>query len=213
MNFFMYKDSKNRPQIRMGQLGCMLGFTAGWLLGALRLDAQDVMGEYTWMLYASTPIASVLGVLFFNFTNWIIDFITRGPFGDSSGKAAPLLGQGEALVKRGEYRAAVDWFIQAHRDHPESWKAQARAVELIASHLNDPEFLVEEQNRLLKMKAAPEGLWSSTALAVGSYWEEMGHPDRALNIYKTFLWKYPEGFDADEVQQRIKNLTASENLD
>jgi tetratricopeptide (TPR) repeat protein len=185
----------------------MIVFTGAWTVGIFRIAANRMMPEgWKPLLWASIAVAPFMGLLLHSLFEWVIRRFFSGPFSTPGGRVEPGHSIGEALVKRAEYQMAADWFSQQAVDYPKDWKAQERLIEIVAGHLDDPDRLAEARARLLKLDGVPEGLWARTALELGTYWEEQRRPDRAINVYKTLLWKIPEGYDAEEAQQRIRRI-------
>jgi tetratricopeptide (TPR) repeat protein len=141
----------------------------------------------------------------------ILGFGSAQPGGVSS-SPAPVApedhSKGESLYRKGDYSAALDWFARAVEANPHDWEAQARVVDILAGHMDERMRLAEERTHLLKVEGVPQELWVSTALALGKDWEELGHPDWAINVYKGLLWKYHEGYDEQEIHHKIEQLGA-----
>ncbi|MFC1595527.1 tetratricopeptide repeat protein, partial [Gemmatimonadota bacterium] len=129
-------------------------------------------------------------------------------FWPDAGRTARAHSEGEALVHRERFGEAIDWFTETVLNDPTDWQAQLQIVEIFSNHIFDVERAAEARNRLLKMERVPSGLWINSALRLGRDWEDLGLPDRAINTYKSLLWKYKEGYDADEVRRRLTLLGA-----
>lgn len=151
-------------------------------------------------------ISPVMGWIFYDALDTLVRRVFGGIFWPEKGKTARAHSEGESLVHRKDYVGAVEWFSATVMADPTDWQAQERIIEILLEHFDDRERVAEERNRLLKMTGVPKGLWTRTALHVGEDWVALGRPDRAINTYKTLLWKIPEGEDADEVRRRLKNL-------
>jgi tetratricopeptide (TPR) repeat protein len=129
-------------------------------------------------------------------------------FWPDTGHTARAHSEGEALFQRQQYEEAVEWFTEAVARDPDDWKAQQRIVEILTNQIHDVERAAQARNRLLKIEGLGSGLWVETALRLGRDWEDLDRPDRAINIYKSLLWRYSEGYDADAVRQRLAELGA-----
>ena len=129
-------------------------------------------------------------------------------FWPEKGHTARAHSEGEALFQRQRYEEAIDWFSEAVARDPADWKAQQRIVEILTNQIHDVERAAEARNRLLKIEGIGSGLWVETALRLGRDWEDLDRPDRAINIYKSLLWKYSEGYDGDEIRRRLARLGA-----
>jgi hypothetical protein len=151
-------------------------------------------------------LSPVLGVLLHDVMARFTGKMTKGFFFPEKAETAPAHSVGEALLQREAYLEAADWFTARVLADPADWRAQAWLVDILAGHLDDPEREAEERTRLLKHPGIPEGAWVETALDQGRFWEVQGNPERAVNAYKTLLWRVAEGPDAEEAKRRLKEL-------
>lgn len=153
-------------------------------------------------------LCPVIGWIYYDILNAVVHRIFGHIFWPDSGRTARAHSEGEALVQRERFEEAIEWFSEAVIKDPTDWQAQLRIVEILSDHIRDRERAAETRNRLLKMEGVHSGLWINSALQLGRDWEDLGRPDRAINIYKSLLWKYKEGYDADEVRRRLAQLGA-----
>ncbi len=203
------RDRKTRETwLRFRMMALMGAFGMGYFLliaGALLMKGHIELGFIFLCLALTSPW---LGSLLFD----MLEFISEYSFGQilwpSGGETAPAHSIGESHVYNKRYEEAVAWFTEVAISNPSDWRAQWRIVEILDEFLDNPERLAEERNRLLKTEGVPEGLWIQTALDLGEEWKKLGHQDKAINIYKGFLWRIPEGHDADEVRRRLVELKA-----
>ncbi len=195
----------------MVRVTIVIVFSGGWLLGLLRISAHGLMPPgWGWLLWASVVIAPLFGFLLAGLYEWALERFLSDPFRGGGGEDIGVQhGPGERLLRAGEYEAAADWFNGQMLAQPDDWRAQARLVEIVAEHLADPERRIEERERLLKMKEAPDGLWMSTALDLGRDWEERGEIERARVLYRSFLWKHPGEPEAEEVRHRLARMESA----
>ncbi len=164
---------------------------------------NPLMAKFILVFWLVSPI---LGVLLHDLLAGLTGRWAHGLFWPSKGTTAPAHSEGEALLQQEQYPEAADWFAARVMADPKDWRAQVRLVEIIARHLDDPEWAVEERSRLLKHPELPEGAWVEAALEQGRHWEALGNPERAINLYKSLLWRVPEGPDAEEAKRRSKEL-------
>ena len=122
---------------------------------------------------------------------------------------APAHSQGEALVQRQCYSDAIDWFTARVLETPDDWRAQLRLVELLDEHGNDSERLVEERMRLIKMEEVAQALWIQAVFDQAAHWEQAGRGERAVHLYQSILWKYPDDEAADDAGRNIERLRKS----
>ncbi len=153
-------------------------------------------------------LCPVIGWIFYDIIETVVRKVFGHIFWPESGRTARAHSEGEALVQRERFEEAIEWFSEAVIKDPTDWQAQLRIVEILSDHIRDRERAAETRNRLLKMEGVHSGLWINSALQLGRDWEDLGRPDRAINIYKSLLWKYKEGYDADEVRRRLALLGA-----
>ncbi len=204
-----YRDAKDRDFWLRWRAGVMFG-AIGFLtfhFFAVAIDAAGKPLAAKIFRYASLSMP-VLGILFNEVLGKLVDRLFGDIFLPQGLKTARAHSEGESLVHRERFEEAVDWFAAAVMADPTDWEAQARLVEILEEHFNDPERLAEERGRLLKTEGVPEGLWIQTALNLGEEWEQLDHPERAIFTYKSLLWRLPEGPDADEVRRRLRTLGA-----
>ncbi len=191
----------------------------------LRLKMAILMGTWGFISFfvfsvglGNHPLSTVFRIIAFAspligwFFAHFIDTGVRKIFGPifwpDRGRTARAHSEGEALVQRQKFEEAIEWFTETVSSDPTDWQAQLRIAEILSDHIRDRERTAEARNRLLKMEGVKSGLWINSALQLGRDWEDLGRPDRAINIYKSLLWKYKEGYDADEVRRRLALLGA-----
>ncbi len=150
----------------------------------------------------------VIGWFFAPFLDTVVRKSIGHLFWPEKGHTARAHSEGESLMQRQKYEEAVDWFTEVVIKDPNDWKAQQRIVEILSNNIFDVERAAEARNRLLKIEGVGSGLWVETALRLGRDWEDLDRPDRAINTYKSLLWKYNEGYDGDAVRQRLAQLGA-----
>lgn len=203
------RDRKTRETwLRFRMMALMGAFGLGYFLllaGALLMRGHIELAFIFLCLAITSPW---LGSLLFN----MLEFIAEYSFGQilwpSGGETAPAHSIGESHVYNKRYEEAVAWFIEVAISNPSDWRAQWRIVEILDEFMDDPDRLAEERNRLLKTEGVPEGLWIQTTMDLGEGLEKLGYRDKAINIYKGFLWRTAEGPDADEVRRRLVELQA-----
>ncbi|MFC1530009.1 tol-pal system YbgF family protein [Gemmatimonadota bacterium] len=150
----------------------------------------------------------VIGWFFAPFLDTVVRKSIGHLFWPETGHTARAHSEGEAFFQRQRYEEAVSWFTEVVIKDPNDWKAQQRIIEILTDHICDVERAAEARNRLLKIEGLGSGLWVETALRLGRDWEDLGRPDRAINTYKSLLWKYSEGYDGDAVRERLAQLGA-----
>lgn len=198
-----YDPATYHGRIRMAVL--MFAFTglmAKMTYGIVSTQ-NPTMAKFILVFWLLSP---VLGVLLHDGLALATGKMSRGLFFPEKAETAPAHSEGEALLQREAYLEAADWFTARVLADPADWRAQAWLVDILAGHLDDPEREAEERARLLKHPRIPEGAWVEAALAQGRFWEAQGNPDRAVNAYKTLLWRVAEGPDAEEAKRRLKEL-------
>lgn len=201
---FWQRDPFDRDwylRIRMTALMGLWGFLAFYLWSMFITDET-----ISRILKIVAYICPVLGWFFYDILDTFVRKTFGGIFYPETGKSARAHSEGEALVQRKQFDAALDWFSAAVMKDPTDWRAQERVVEILIEHIGDRNRIAEERNRLLKMEGVPPDLWVENALELGRDWVELGLPDRAINTYKSILWKHDEGYDADEVRRRLAEL-------
>ena len=190
-------------RIRMAiYLFAFTGLMVRWNYGIVS-TRNPLMAKFILALWLLSPI---LGVLLHDLLAKVTGSWAHGLFWPQKGKTAPAHSEGEALLQREDYQGAADWFAARALADPADWRAQAQLVEILAGPLKDPEREAEERNRLLKHPAIPEAAWAQAALDQGRLWEHQGNPERAVNAYKSLLWRVSEGPDAEEAKRRLKEL-------
>jgi len=203
------KPRENRERVLRFRMMALMGtFGLGYFLliaAALLFKGHLVLGFIFLCLGLTSPW---LGSLLYDILEYISEHSVSQILWPSGGETAPAHSVGESHVYNKRYEEAIAWFTEVAMSNPSDWQAQWRIVEILDEFLEDPERLAEERNRLLKTEGVPEGLWIQTALDLGEEWERLGYPDKAINIYKGFLWRIPEGHDADEVRRRLVELKA-----
>ncbi|MFC1500262.1 hypothetical protein ACFL6T_04510 [Candidatus Zixiibacteriota bacterium] len=167
---------------------------------------EDTLAE----IYLGTSLLiAVIGVLFRKkIADWMGERVGDQIFVPSHMKTAKAHSEGESLVYQKKYEDAVDWYSETAESDPKDWKARSRLVEILVEHIDDRERVATERSLLLRMDGTPKGLWIQTAIDLGEDWVILGRPDRALNTYKSLLWEFSDGYDADEVRRRMKELGA-----
>ena len=191
----------------------------------LRVKMAVLMGTWGFLAFlvfsvafGDHPLGTVFKIIAFTspVLGWffapVIDAGVRATFGQifwpEKGHTARAHSEGESLFQRERYEEAIEWFSEVAVDDPTDWQAQQRIVEILTNQIQDVERAAEARNRLLKMEGVESGLWINTALRLGRDWEDLDRPDRAINTYKSLLWKHNEGYDADEVRRRLAALGA-----
>jgi tetratricopeptide (TPR) repeat protein len=197
------RDSRELTRrIRGAFLATLMGFFPFYIA------SMFVPGSFKTLLRIIGVLCIIAGMLFTRIMEAIVDKIGGGFFWPETGRTARAHSEGEALVQKEKYEEAVEWFTEAVACDPKDWQAQVRIVELLTNQIHDVERAAEARNRLLKMEGIESGLWINTALRLGRDWEDLDRPDRAINTYKSLLWKHDEGYDADEVRRRLAALGA-----
>ncbi|MFC1559364.1 hypothetical protein ACFL39_02115 [Gemmatimonadota bacterium] len=152
-------------------------------------------------------LIAVIGVLFrHQIADWLGERVGDQIFVPSHMGTARAHSEGESLVYQKNYKGAVAWFSDAVENDQGDWKARSRLIEILVEHFDDRERVAAERSLLLRMDDTPRGLWIQTAIDLGEDWVILGRPDRALNTYKSLLWEFSDGYDADEVRRRMKEL-------
>ena len=168
------------------------------------VSARNLMAGHIMLILLF--LSPVLGVLLHDLLAHLTGKMAKGLFFPESTATAPAHSEGEAMLQREAYLEAADWFAARALADPADWQAQAWLVDILADHLDVPGREAEERVRLLKHPMIPEGAWVETALAQGRFWEKQGNPDRAVNAYKSLLWRVTEGPDVGEAKRRLKEL-------
>ncbi len=204
-----YRHRKTKEHwLRFRMMMLMGGFGFFYFLliaGALLMKGRTGLAFIFFCLGITSPF---LGSLLFDMLEFFAEHSFARILWPSGGKTGPAHSVGESLVYNERYEEAVNWYTGVALADPADWKAQWRIVEIHEEFLDEPERLSEERNRLLKTEGVPEGLWIQTAMNLGEEWEKLGYQDRAINTYKSLLWRIAEGPDADEVRRRLAELKA-----
>jgi len=190
------------PRLRAVVWMTVGGFLPFWAASSF------VPGSFRTLLRVVAIICPVIGFIFFKIIDAVVDRLSGSLFWPDKGHTARAHSEGEALVQRQKFEEAIEWFTETVDSDPTDWQAQLRIVEILTNHIFDAARAAEARNRLLKIEGVGEGLWINTALRLGKDWEDLGRPDRAINTYKSLLWKYEEGYDADEIRRRLALLGA-----
>jgi tetratricopeptide (TPR) repeat protein len=164
---------------------------------------NPLMGKFILGFWLVSPF---LGILLHDLLAKVTGSWAHGLSWPQKGTTAPAHSEGEALLQRECYQEAADWFAARAMADSSDWQAQAKLVEIVGTRLADPDREAEERNRLLKHPEIPEAVWAQAALDQGRFWERQGNPERAINLYKSLLWRVSEGPDAEEAKRRLKEL-------
>lgn len=188
------------------------------LMGAWGFGAFSIWSVFLKANMPDSPLGTIcaiiaflcplLGWIYYDLINAVVHTVFGPIFMPEARRSARAHSEGEALVQHQKFEEAIEWFTETVSSDPTDWQAQLRIAEILSDHIRDRERTAEARNRLLKMEGVESGLWIHSALQLGRDWEDLGRPDRAINIYKSLLWKYKEGYDADEVRRRLALLGA-----
>jgi len=193
-------------RVKMAILAGTWGFIAFFVFSiAFSASGNDLLSTVFRIIAFSSP---VLGWFFAPVLDTMIRKSIGHIFWPEKGHTARAHSEGEALMQRQQYEEAIDWFNEMAINDPTDWRAQQQIIDILNNRIFDVERAAEARNRLLKMEGLPSSVWVETALRLGRDWEDLDRPDRAINTYKSLLWKYEEGYDADEVRMRLAKLGA-----
>ena len=154
-------------------------------------------------------VSPLIGIVFHDFLEGLTRTVFTSVFWPQGKDTAPAHSQGEALVQRQCYSDAIDWFTARVLETPDDWRAQLRLVELLDEHGNDSERLVEERMRLIKMEEVAQALWIQAVFDQAAHSEQAGRGERAVHLYQSILWKYPDDEAADDASRNIERLRNS----
>ncbi|MFC1545407.1 tetratricopeptide repeat protein [Gemmatimonadota bacterium] len=208
--FYRFRDPFDRDftlrlkiTILMGAWGFMAFYLWSIVLKAKIPDSP--LGTICTIVAFLSP---VLGWMYYDIIDAVVHRVFGQIFMPEGKRTARAHSEGEALVQGQKFEEAIEWFTETVTGDPTDWQAQQRIIDILTNHVFDVERAAEARNRLLKLEGVREGHWINTALRLGRDWEDLDRPDRAINTYKSLLWKYKEGYDADEVRRRLADLGA-----
>jgi tetratricopeptide (TPR) repeat protein len=193
---------RHQGRIQMAGNMCWLSF---FCIMVATFAGHKVPGLRT-IFFIIAALAPIAGYFLHDLLDSYLGKTLRGLFWGDAKNIAPAHSPGDALAQRGRWEEAIDWFAQRAMEDPSDWRAQARLVELVASHGNDAERLAEERMRLMKWDGISPSLWVQTAFEHARSCEEEGRHNRAAHAYQSILWKFPDDESAADAERRLEEL-------